>query len=98
MRSLRRVAGAFDDVEEDRESVGRTNGLGGRSGADWAVARSGLLFVVVSLSHDRKLAALEGCVIGVRWPVLSVKLKLDFMLVAVHGVDTAGDSALRKSV
>lgn len=45
-------------------------------------------------------AALDGWLTGVRWLDLSekVKLKLELRLVAVHGVDTAGDSAFRKSV
>ena len=44
--------------------------------------------------------ALHGWLTGVRWPDLSekLKLKLELRLVAVHGVDTAGDKALRKSV
>ena len=34
IRSFRRVAGVFEDVEDDRERVGRMNGVGGTSGAD----------------------------------------------------------------
>jgi hypothetical protein len=44
------------------------------------------------------LPALDGCVMGVNLPDLSEKLKDDLMLVAVRGVETAGERALRKSV
>jgi hypothetical protein len=42
--------------------------------------------------------AVDGCVVGVRWPDLSVKLKELRMLAAVMGVDKAGERARRKSV
>ena len=93
------------------EGVGRRKGVGGRRGADSTVVLirpSGLLVLsaVLPLSfllwpsdwQEHKLPALEGCEMGVRCPALSVKLKADRRLVLVKGVETAGDSALRKSM
>ena len=95
MRSFFSVVG----VRADGRHVGAgfTNGVGGTRGAD--VAAGSLRFCSsCNELHEQLLPALDGCVIGVRWPVLSEKLKEDLMLVAVRGVETAGDRALRKSV
>lgn len=51
---------------------------------------------LASFLHEQVLPALDGCDIGVKCPVLSEKLV--FVLLAVDGLDKAGDNALRKSV
>lgn len=58
MRSLRSVVGVR--IEGCREGPGRTNGVGGHSGAVAGTLRS------LSAWQEQLLPALEGCVIGVR--------------------------------
>ena len=91
MRSLLSEVGVR--AEGVRDKLGLTNGEGGMSGAEVAEVAE-----VFRASHlqEHVLPALDGCDIGVRWPVLSEKLVL--VLLAVDGLDMAGDSALRKSV
>jgi hypothetical protein len=90
MRSRRSEVGVRAD---GRQPVrGRMYGEGGTSGAEVAVA------LRESQLQEQWLPALDGCVMGVKWPLLSEKLKLVWQLVLVNGVDRAGESALRKSV
>ena len=91
---------------DERRGLGRTKGDGGTRGADAVVAEAGAQAAAESMGGGarrldslaeiaEKLAALGGCVMGVRWPFLSVKLNVLKADLAVIGVDMAGDRACK---
>ena len=96
MRSLLNDVGVRADGV--RESCGLTNGEGGIRGAEVDLDMSFSFSLSFSLSlsqlHEFTLPALDGCEVGVDFSDLSEKLVLRLE----EGVETAGDSALRKSV